>query len=211
MKFYKNNFIPIALIILSFVIGICLYPQVPDQIPTHWGPSGHADAYGSKFFGLFLFPAVLVFVYVLFLVIPKIDPLKKNIFRFMDYYLGMRFLIMLFMFLIYIGTIAQIYRPFNMNYLVMPLISVLFYILGDIMPHMKRNWFMGIRTPWTLSSDRVWEKTHKVGGKLFKLIALVMLLGLVFKEYMVWIILISVLGMTIFLFAYSYWLWSKEK
>jgi uncharacterized membrane protein len=91
-----------------------------------------------------------------------------------------------------------------------PAFSVLFYYAGVLTENAKQNWFIGIRTPWTLSSEAVWNKTHKLGGKLFKLAALIGLLGLLVPDYAIWMVIIPVLLVAAYTMVYSYVEFQKE-
>ena len=206
MKTKKISIIfPIILIVLSFVVTLYFYPQMPSQIATHWGPGGEVDGYSSKAFGLFFMPVLSVFLFFLFISLPKIDPYKKNFDQFKNYFQSFINLIFAFFFYIYLITIIwNLGFRFNMIQILSPAFAVLFYYAGVLMLHAKQNWFVGIRTPWTMSSVTVWNKTHQIGGKLFKLVALLSLLSLAFPQYAIFFILIPVLFVTVFVFAYSY-------
>jgi uncharacterized membrane protein len=90
-------------------------------------------------------------------------------------------------------------------------IGLLIFYGGILCEHVKKNWFVGIRTPWTLSSDAVWEKTHRVGGRLFKITGLIVIAGVFFEKYICFFILVPVLVITVFLLVYSYLEYQKEK
>jgi len=200
------------IIILSFVIAIYFYPQMPDEMASHWNAEGEVDGYMSKFWGLFLMPLVSVILLVLFLFIPKIDPLKDNYAKFRKYYDGFIVIMILFFFYIYLLTISWNFNfKFNMTVMILPAIAALFFYLGVLMQNSKRNWFVGIRTPWTLSSDVVWNKTHRLGGLLFKVLAVVFIGSLFFQKYAVFIIIAAVIPIVVFLFAYSYYEYRKLK
>ncbi|MFH1420766.1 MAG: DUF1648 domain-containing protein [Candidatus Aenigmatarchaeota archaeon] len=200
----------IAIILLSLAISIYLYPQLPEKIATHWNASGEVDGYTDKLVGLFLMPAVIIILLALFLVIPKIDPLKRNIEKFRGYFDGFVVMIMVFMFYIYMLLISwNLGMRFNFMYAIVPAISILFYYCGILIEHAKRNWFIGIRTPWTLSSEDVWNKTHARGAKLFKACAVISIIGLLFSEYAIWFILVPVIAMVVYLFVYSYFEYKK--
>lgn len=204
------------IILLSFAVGIYFYPQMPEQMASHWNAKGEVDGYLPKFWALFLIPLMITGLYGLFKVIPKIDPLRKNILKFKQYYFGLILTIVGFLFYIYLVTIfANLGYQFNMNYLIIPALSVLFFYVGILIKHVKRNWFIGIRTPWTLSSDRVWKKTHDIGSKLFKFYAVFILFSLFFQEllieYFLWIILVPIISIAVGLFVYSYFEYKKKK
>ena len=201
----------IAIILISFTISCYYYPKMPDKVASHWNAKGEINGYMSKFWGLFLLPIISLGIFILFLIIPKIDPLKKNIQKFRKYFDGFIVLIMLFLFYVYILTIlANLGKTFNMTYLMIPAISVLFYYIAILLKHSKRNWFIGIRTPWTISNDEVWDKTHQLGSKLFKISAVIILLSLFFKDYWIWFILF-VVAVALYLIVYSYFIYRNIK
>ena len=196
----------ILIIILSFVIAIYAYQTIDgDKVASHWNAKGEVNGYMSKFLGVFLFPLILIGLYLVFLVIPKIDPLKKNIEKFRKYYDIFILAIMLFMFYVFILTLLfNLGYSFNMKTMLMPTIGLLFFGIGMFMKKLKRNWFIGIRTPWTISNDEVWKKTHLLGAKLFKLLGIIIFLGIFFRKYLLWFILVPVIISVVWLFAYSY-------
>ena len=202
----------IALIIISFIISIYFYNLFPEKIASHWNTSGEVDSYMSKGIGLFLFPIVSLAILLLFLFIPLIDPLKKNIVKFRKYFDWFILLIIFFLFYIYLLTIFwNLGYEFNMNLALIPALGFLFYFIGILIEKSKRNWFVGIRTPWTLSSDKVWDKTHKLGGKLFKISGIIAIIGIFFEKYIIWFVLIPVLISVVWTFVYSYVEYRKLK
>ncbi len=207
----KSYLVIIILILISFGLGIYFFPQMPDKMASHWNIKGEADGYMSKFWGLFLMPIILLGLFLLFILIPKIDPLKENIAKFRKHFDGFVVLIMVFLFYIYLLSIAwNLGKRFDMGQMMLPALSILFYYCGILVENAKRNWFIGIRTPWTLSSESVWEKTHKVGGKLFKIAGLIAFLGIFFPNYVFYFILIPVLLFVFYTILYSYFEYQKE-
>jgi uncharacterized membrane protein len=201
-----------AIILISFIVGIILYPQMPDQMASHWGPGGNVDDYMSKFWGLFLMPIVLAACLLLFIGLPKIDPLKRNVEKFRNYYEGFILAFILFMAYIYALTIAwNLDYRFNMSKMIIPPIGILFYYIGIMVEHAKRNWFIGIKNPWTLSSDEIWKKTHKLGGKLFKASGIIALSGIFIQKYAIWLLLIPVLFTAAYTAVFSYQEYKKSK
>jgi len=208
----KSELIISVIILLSFVIGIYLYFQMPDSMASHWNAKGQVDGYMSKFWGLFLMPIVLLIMLFLFILIPKIDPLKKNIEKFRKYFDMFIVLITLFMFYIYGLTLLwNLGKTFDMSLAIIPAVGLLFYFIGVMLEKSKRNWFIGIRTPWTLSSDRVWDKTHAIGGKLYKIAGVVAILGLFSPKYYIWFVIVPVISFSLYLLFYSYFAYKKEK
>ena len=208
----KTNIIIVIVILISFAIGIYFYSQFPDRIASHWNIKGEVDSYMSKFWGLFLMPIILLGLWLLFLLIPRIDPLKKNIEKFRKYFDVFIVLITLFLFYIYLLAIAwNTGMRFDMGRAVVPAMGILFYYIGVLLKHAKRNWFIGIRTPWTLSSDKVWEKTHEIAGKFFKIAGVIAVLGIFFPQWVFLIVVAPILLFVIYIFIYSYFLYQKEK
>jgi len=211
----KKHLIPL-IIVLSFILNFYLYPIMPDQMASHWNARGEVDGYMPKFWGLLILPLTTLGLCLLFITIPKIGPLKKNIQKFRKYYDTLIIIIVGFFFYIYLVTIVwNLGYRFKMNLLMIPAISGLLFYLGILMEKTKRNWFIGIRTPWTLSSDKVWKKTHDVGGKLFKLYAIILLLTLFFEwiliRYFLYVIVLPLISIVIVLVVYSYLEYQKVK
>jgi len=201
----------LAIILLSFGVAFYFYPQMPERMASHWNAKGQVDSYMAKSLALFLMPVISVILAVLFLLIPKIDPLKENIKKFRKYFDIFIVLILLFLFYIYLLTIIwNSGVEFNMTYAMIPPMVVLFYYIGILVENAKRNWFIGIRTPWTLSSEKVWDETHKMGGKLFKTAALVGLLGFLFTKYAIYFVILPVLAVAVYTVIYSYLRYQKH-
>jgi uncharacterized membrane protein len=207
----KTTIYILILITASVLLGIILYPNVPDQMASHWNIEGEVDGYISKFWGLFLMPLISIALLILFTIIPKIDPLKENIEKFRKYFNNFIALIILYLLYIHGLTVSwALGYQFNMTLAILPAMGVLFYFIGELLEHSKRNWFIGIRTPWTLSSDNVWNKTNKLGAKLFRLSGVLIILGLLIQKYVLWLILAPILSSVLFLVIYSYLEYQKE-
>lgn len=193
------------IIALSFVVSFYSYYLMPEQMASHWNAQGQVDGYTSREFGVFFFPIFLLLISSLLLFVPKIDPLKKNIEKFKEDYEMFVVWFTVFFFYVYVLTILwNLGVVFDMNIVIVPGFGILFYFMGILIEKAKRNYFIGIRTPWTLSSDYVWDKTHKIGGKLFKLMGLLALFSIFFSDYAFLFILIPVFSVSIFLVIYSY-------
>jgi uncharacterized membrane protein len=211
MKFEKKEIIAILIIIILFLIAFYVYPKLPDKVPVHWNAKGEIDGYGSRFIGVFLFPLIILGIYLLIAIIPRIAVFKENIKLFQKHFYGMKLAFVLFFGVIYISTLLpNFWYKFNIGRIIMPALAILFYYVGYIMKFAKRNFFIGIRTPWTLSNDNVWDKIHKIGSVTFRINALIFILGIFIPKYFIWIVLIPILANVIFLFFYSYFLYKKE-
>jgi uncharacterized membrane protein len=184
---------------------------MPYDMASHWNAAGEVDGYISKFWGLFLMPIISVAMFLLFVFLPLLDPLKDNVKKFRSYYDGFMIMMTAFMFYLYVLTLMwNIGYKFNMLIWLTPSFAILFYYSGMLMEHAKRNWFIGIKTPWTLSSDDVWDKTHKLGAKLFKLTGIICLLGMILPVYAIWFVLVPVLSTSVVTIVYSYVLYKRK-
>jgi uncharacterized membrane protein len=201
------------LIVASTLAGLLLWNQLPDPMASHWGTDDQVNGYMSKFWGVFLMPVITITMLLLFLVIPSIDPLKANIAKFRDYFNSFITLITAFMVYIYGLTLVWNlgYTSFRMSTAMLPAMGLLFIFVGVMIGKAKRNFFIGIRTPWTLSSDKVWDETHRVGSKLFIASGVLSLLGAFFPDYAFWFIMVPVLGTALFTVVYSYILFQREQ
>ena len=202
----------ISIVIAAAVLGLglILEPQFPEQMATHWGTAGQADDYGSHFVGIWLIPLMLVGLSGLFLIIPLIDPLRKNIARFRKEYNG--FIIVFSIYLAYIQVLTLIWNSgnqFNMSTMILPAMGVFIFYAGVLIGNARQNYFVGIRTPWTLQDERVWDETHKLGGKIFKASGFLVLVGILFPAQVFWFLIIPILAATIFVVVYSYVLYRR--
>jgi uncharacterized membrane protein len=200
-----------GIVLLSVLIGIVLYPSMPELMASHWDAAGQVDGYMPKFWGLFLMPIISAIILGLFIAIPKIDPLARNIRKFRKQFDMFVLLMMMFMLYIYLLTIGWNFGVrFGMTQALAPALALLFYYTGAMMEESKRNWFIGIRTPWTMSSDRVWGETNRLGGKLMRAAGVVALLGVVFPDFAFTLILAPVIAFAVFSVVYSYVIFKKQ-
>lgn len=208
--FGKKEILPLALIIFCFAIGLYLYPKLPEQVPSHWNAQGEVDAWSSKDFAVSFFPLLTLGIYLLMTFIPLIDPLKKNYLKFSVPYFWFRTLFVLFFSLLYLYTLwAGLGAEMNISYFIVPVVSILFILIGLFLPKVKKNYFVGIRTPWTIHSEKVWDMTHRFSGKIFVIAGIISLAGLFFPDYSFTIFIIAVLSAAVISIVYSYFAFRK--
>ena len=200
-----------AIIALMFISGAYIYPSMPETMATHWDADGNVNGYSPKAVGVFLIPALTLGIYLLMLAIPHIAVYRKNIESFKKYYFYMIAGIVIFLAVVQSAMLAaNMGYAFDMSYIIMPTIAVLFYGIGIILEKTRRNFFIGIRTPWTLSSDAVWEKTNRIGSKMFRVFGVLAVLSLFVPGSLLFFIAAVFIGV-IYLFVYSYLEYEKEK
>lgn len=209
----KSEALPLVLIILSAFASFYFYFNFPSQVPTHWNFKGQVDSYSGKAFAAFFFPILIAVMYLLFLVLPCIDPKKERYREFTKTYHLFKNVLVLFMVALYALTgLVGLGYNIRIDLAVPWSVGLLFIVLGIYMPKIKPNWFMGIRTPWTLSSEKVWAKTHKAGGKLFVLVGLIFLIMPFLGERLIFpVIIITILIFVLGTIVYSYLLYRQEE
>ncbi|WP_327051788.1 SdpI family protein [Halomicrococcus gelatinilyticus] len=205
MKLRTQYIVALALAVLSAALSAYYYPQLPETMATHWNASGQVDGSMPKSRAAFLVPAMTVALVGLFAVVPKVDPLGENIRAFSEQY-GL-FVVLFAAFMLYVHSLMLAWNlgyRFELTAVLAPAIAALYYYLGTLMDHVERNWFVGVRTPWTLSDDTVWRRTHDRAGTLFKLAAVVTVAGALVPRYAVYFIAAPAVAVSLYLVAYSY-------
>jgi len=201
------------LILSSLLAGVLLWNRLPDPVASHWNMNDQVDGYMSRFWGVFMVPLMALGLLLLFLVIPSIDPLKANIARFRPVFNLFVAFITAFMVYLHGLTLAWNlgYHGFRMSTAMLPLMGILIMLAGYLMRTSKRNFFIGIRTPWTLSSDRVWDETHRLGAMLYMATGVLAILGSFFGGPVAfWMLMVPLIGSSLFLVVYSYVLYQRE-
>jgi uncharacterized membrane protein len=208
-----TTIVVLLLIAAAAVAGLLLWNQLPEQMASHWNVNDQVDGYTSKVLGVFLLPLVTLGLFLLFLLIPNIDPLKVNIAQFRDMF--NLFIVLMVAFMLYIHALTLRwnlgYTDFGMSRAMLPAMGLLFFFIGYMLRKAKRNYFIGIRTPWTLSSDTVWDETHRVGSVLFMVSGVFAFIGSLFGGMTAfWFLFIPIIGSTLITLVYSYVLYHRE-
>jgi uncharacterized membrane protein len=206
----KKEILPIILIIFAFLVGLSLYPKLPDQVPSHWNTQGEVDAWSGKTFAVFFFPTITLVIYLLITLIPLIDPFRKNYLKFAKAYFWFRMLFVAFFVSLYFYTLWSAFgMKLSINYFIIPLLSLFFILIGLFLPKVKRNYFVGIRTPWTIHSEETWDKTHKFAGRSFVVAGLISFLGIFIPDYSFIIFIIAILSAALIPVIYSYFVFKR--
>lgn len=166
MNKYLKESIFWILILLPFVYLLTIWKTLPELVPTHFDLLGNPNGWSDKNGLILLIGGMGIGTYILMLLIPKFDP-KKKIEQMGDKYYSLRLLLTIFMsllsiYILYAGNGSKI----NPNLLI-ALIGALYAIFGNYFQTLKPNYFIGIRTPWTLENEQIWKKTHRLAGRLW--------------------------------------------
>jgi uncharacterized membrane protein len=208
--FTKKEILPIFIILAIIAFSFYIYPSLPDQVPSHWNERGEIDAYSGKTFAVLFFPGLTLGIYLLMMFLPRLDPLRKNYPSFSTAYYWIRTVLVVFFSGLYLFTIwTALGGDLKINNFIIPAISILFIVIGILLPKVKKNYFVGIRTPWTLASEETWNKTHSLGGKLFVLTGLLTLLSPFLSEKPMTFLIFTVIEAVIIVFVYSYLIYKK--
>lgn len=213
MKNKKLRILTYGIAALVFVIVAVLYPRLPDQIPTNWGFNGSVT-YGSRS-NIWILTAMLPLFAVLYDVMPHIDPRRQNYEKFSRFYDGFCVGMQLFLAIVIGILIRESFFPGQLQVIriVYIMLAVMFLLIGNYLPKVQSNFYMGIKTPWTLSSDEVWRKTHRLGGKLYAACGILILLSALLLPASASgvILLILVIGSTLVITLASWLWWRKEQ
>lgn len=195
-----------------FLLAAISWDSAPDEIPVHWDLSGRADVYAGRLVGLLLLPLLALGMYFLLLIMPRLDPKRANYEYFSGAYLIVRTVIIVILAGLYLLVNLAAYGRQPDILLVVPiLIGGLLIVAGSVMGKLRPNWFVGIRTPWTLSSRLSWRKTHRLGGWLFVAVGFVFVVAGVASSTTAFVLaLILLIAVTVWLVVYSYLVWRGD-
>lgn len=202
--------------LLPFLLVALFWGRMPELVPIHWNAAGQVDNYASKSF-LWWLCVISPVMALLLQFLPRLDPKKKNYEKFQNLYDLVAISLPCITVFVMGITIAEAINPggLKVGRLIMGFLSLLFMFLGNLMGKIKTNWFMGIRTPWALSDPDVWNKTNRMGGRVFFLAGLVTLLLCLFAPAeMEGLMIAAMLGIMLVGTAATYimsWKWFQDK
>ena len=207
-KLTKTWIVTLIMLIVA-IVGILI---MPDIIPTHFGPSGEPDGWGTKYTVL-MFPAITILVAVLAVPMMRLDPKEENYGRFEKYYYNFFFGFSLFFLAMeVINIVIAVGININMGMIMCLVTGLLMIFVGNMMPKIKQNFYFGIKTPWTLADEENWFKTHRLAGKTFVFGGIVIALGtFVPGEGKAWLLLAVVLVIVAIPLIYSAVLHMKRR
>jgi len=210
---FKTEWFAVALLILSFLAGVYFYQHFPNLVPTHWNFRGEVDGYSRPLIAAFVIPFFMLVMYLVFLFLPSLDPKKEQYLNFAGTYHHFKDLIVAFLFILFMLTgLNGVGYQIQISFWAPILVGVLFIIIGLLLEKVKTNWFLGIRTPWTMSSETVWAKTHQLSSRVLVVAGLLLAATvLVPVKLKVALFIIAIVLIVLGLPIYSYFLYAREK
>ena len=209
-EFLKREFLILFVLVVPIIFLVAVWNQLPKQLPIHWNIEGKVDNYGPKY----LMAVLTIGLYVLLLILPRIDPRRKNYDIFSETYFKLRLILILFFGIINSIIIANaIGFEINVSRIIGISVLLLFVIIGNYLGNLRPNWFIGIRLPWTLESNVVWKKTHYLAGRLWFWLGIAALILSIFLpvNFLYPLIFSVVMVMAIVPVVYSYLIFKKER
>ena len=212
MKIRNSTWMMFLFVIGMFGFSLFFYSQLPEQMASHWNARGQVDGYMSKTAGLLVMPITSLIMAAVLLGLAQIDPLKRNIEKIRGYYNSAIFILLAFLFIIQLHIISwNLGFQIRVNVLMPVMLGMLFFGLGTLMDKLRPNWIIGVRTPWTLSSPKVWYQTHQWAGLLFKIAACVVLLCVLWSDFAIYFVLAPILSVSVLVMVLSYYFYRCEK
>lgn len=209
----RSRWLGYAVALVAGAASAWAYPRLPPRVATHWGLTGEPDGYSSKLVAAVLLPLIILALRGLLNLLPRIDPKGENYRKFESTYWLIFNGVILFMGVLHLAMLAfGLGAPVRMDRVVAAGMGVLFIVIGNYLARVEPNWFVGIRTPWTLSSEPVWRRTHRVGGWIFVVGGVLIVLTLFVPAGTVMPILLGTIGVVAVVpVVLSYLWWRRER
>lgn len=209
----RSRWFGLVIAALAVAVSLWAYPQLPPTVATHWNVRGEADGFSSRLVAVSIMPLVILVMTGLFNVLPRLDPRHANYAKFLGTYWLIANAVILFILTGHGMIIATgLGYPVKVDRFMPIGIGLLLVVLGNYLTRVEPNWFVGIRTPWTLSSDTVWRKTHRTGGWLMVIGGLVITASVFLpRGAFLPLLIAAILIMAVIPIVQSYVLWKREQ
>jgi uncharacterized membrane protein len=195
-----------AVVVLAWIVAMAALPYLPETIPVHWNMYGEADGFTGRLAGAFGLPAIMTLTLFLLHILPRFDAMRVTFDDSRDIYAIITFAVVSLLLGVEVTTLLSssgMNLPMGTAFPV--LLGFFFIVVGGLMPHLRRNTTAGIRLPWTIRSERVWDETHQHGGPVFVIAGILMVLtGALAGAWGMPISLGIVLAATVYVTVWSY-------
>lgn len=208
-----KRWVGLVVIAAMLVFTLAVYGSLPDRIATHWNMRGEADGWSSRFWGALLLPLIALATWLFMPLLRRIDPRRRNYERFETTFRLIVNMLIVFMAAMHVLSLgAALGWPVDMTRTILVMIGLMFVALGNYMPRLKSNWWMGIRTPWTLESERVWRETHRLAGYTFVIGGLIAVVAALLPTELAFTLgMIGMMGGALIPAVYSYVVYQRER
>ena len=200
----RANFLSYLFIVAAVGVAAWLYPGIPEQVPNHWNVHGEVDGYMPKPWGVVVLPLAAILVFMVMRLIPVISPKGYRTEPFANVMHIFQVAMVGFMSLVAVLVLLEASGVnVHLNKVIFGALGALFIVIGNYFGKVRKNFFLGIRTPWTLASDEVWARTHRIGGRLFVLYGVIMLAGMfVMVPPVVFLVMVGVIVLVPVVYSY---------
>jgi uncharacterized membrane protein len=208
----KLKILNLILLLTAFVMPLMVYPKLPEMIPMHWNIKGEVDSYQAKQTAVWMLPGIVLLMWGLFQVLPKLDPKREKYKQFWPEWQTLQTLLLgLFVYLDGVTLYIALNPGKEMTPLMFAGMGIMFAVMGNLLPKIRQNFFVGIKLPWTLADEENWNKTHRLGGWCFVAVGIMFLVQAI-KAIFVPELLFAVMLLTIIIpVGYSGWLYKQKK
>lgn len=205
----------VLIVAAMLLLSALAWVRIPagTRVPVHWNAGGQVDRYGSRFEGLMVMPLVSLFMAALLAFLPLFEPRRSNLLKSSRAYFMTCLAVLVFLLIMHSAMVlTALGRDVSVPGVTMSAAGVIFIVIGNYLGKTRSNFFYGIRTPWTLSSELSWARTHRLGGKLFMLLGVVLLASVFFlpPAWLIGILMVGLIGLTVLLMVYSYVVWKND-
>lgn len=209
----NRRWLGLAFAVVTLAFSAAVYNRLPEQVPTHFDMAGNPDDYTARPYAAVGMPIFALLLLLIFIVLPRISPRRANMERFEDTYWLVANSVVALMCALHVLILGRAMGwPVDITSATLLGIGVMFMIIGNVLPRMRSNWWMGIRTPWTMESEHVWHETHRLAGKTFMAGGAITIVGAMLPpDIRPWIALgaLSIAGFVPV--VYSYVVWRRDK
>jgi uncharacterized membrane protein len=204
-----SDVLGLLFVVAGFAVVLPAYAGLPDPMPSHWNAAGQVNGWLPKFWGAFLIPIMMAVLWLIFLVLPRISPRGFEMEPFLRAWGVLKVTVLGLMLLLDVLILRAAKHSGELSQTAMFVgMGILFVVLGNLLGKVTRNFFVGIRTPWTLASEEVWNRTHRLAGKLIVVAGLVVVADAL-AGFKVWVLIAAIGLATLIPVVYSYVLYKR--
>lgn len=208
----KNNKMGLLVWGLCLITWIISFSFLPNEIAMQYNDDGSISWSINKFLGALIFMGIVTFIYVYYLILPILDPKKRNYKSFTSTYsLIVTTVLIIVYFAEILIIVSNIGITMNPDIVINLILALLFIVIGNYFQKLRTNWFIGLRTPWTLSNEKNWKKTHRFTGRIYIILGLIFIIFTFLSVPTNWLVLILlVLFASVIPFIYSFIIYQRD-